>query len=109
LFLVSVAPWALLRTSVARAVHPAWICLLVLLSLPVGYCVVHFGPSWFNSDWAGAVVTMALVAVAYSAGVSGLIAARGGQAASPGLAYAVCGGFAFLAMGFVAWAILFLT
>ena len=108
LFLVSLPSWALLRTSVVRAVHPAWICLLALSSLPLGYCVVHFGPSWFNSDQAGAVVTMALVSVAYSAGLAGLIAARRGQAAHPRLAYAICGGFAFLALGFVAWAILFL-
>ena len=108
LLLVSLPPWALLRASVVRAVHPAWICLLVLSSLPAGYCVVHFGPSWFHSDRAGAVVTMALVSVAYSAGVAGLIAARRGQAAKPGRAYGICGGFAFLAIGFVAWAILFL-
>ena len=108
LFLVGLPSWALLRASVVRAVNPAWICLLVLSSLPVGYCVVHFGPSWFNSDRAGAIVTMALVSVAYSAGVAGLIAARRGQAANPALAYGICGGFAFLAIGFVAWAILFL-
>jgi hypothetical protein len=107
-FLVSLPSWALLRATVVRAVNPAWTCLLVLLSLPVGYCVVHFGPSWFNSDRAGAVVTMALVSVAYSAGVAGLIAARRGQAANPVLAYGLCGGFAFMAIGFVAWAILFL-
>jgi hypothetical protein len=107
-FLVSLPSWALLRASVVRSVHPAWICLLVLLSLPAGYCVVHFGPSWFNSDRAGAVVTMALVSVAYSAGVAGLIAARRSQAANPGLAYGLCGGFAFMTIGFVAWAILFL-
>jgi hypothetical protein len=109
LFLVSLPSWALLRASVVKAANPAWICLLVLLSLPAGYCVVHFGPSGFNSDRAGAVVTMALVSVAYSAGVAGLIAARRGQAGRPGLAYGICGGFAFLAMGFVAWAILFLA
>lgn len=108
LSLVSLPAWALLRASVVKAVNPAWICLLVLASLPVGYCVVHFGPSWFNSDRAGAVVTMALVSAAYSAGVAGLIAARRGQTAKPRLAYVICGGFAFLAMGFVAWAILFL-
>ena len=108
LFLVSLPSWALLRASVMRAVNPAWIFLLALVSLPVGYCVVHFGPSWFHSDRAGAVVTMALVSVAYSAGVAGLIAARRGQTASPRLAYGICGGFAFLAIGFVAWAILFL-
>ena len=108
-FLVSLPSWALFRgASVVRAVNPAWICLLVLLSLPAGYCVVHFGPSWFNTDQAGAVVTMALVSVAYSAGVAGVIAARRGQAANRGLAYGLCGGFAFLAIGFVAWAILFL-
>jgi hypothetical protein len=108
MFLVSLPSWALLRASVVRAVNPVWTCLLVLLSLPAGYCVVHFGPSWFNSDQAGAVVTMALVSVAYSAGVAGLIAARRGQTASPRLAYGICGGFAFIAIGFVAWAILFL-
>ena len=108
LFLVSLPSWALLRASVVTAVNPAWICLLVLLSLPAGYCVVHFGPSWFHSDRAGAVVTMALVSVAYSAGVAGLIAARRGQTANPGLAYGICSGFAFVAIGFVAWAILFL-
>jgi hypothetical protein len=108
LLLVSLPSWALLRASVVGAVNPAWICLLVLLSLPAGYCVVHFGPSWFNSDRAGAVVTMALVSVAYSAGVAGLIAGRRGQTANPPLAYALCGGFAFMAIGFVAWAILFL-
>jgi hypothetical protein len=108
LFLVSLPSWALLRASVVKSVNPAWICLLVLLSLPAGYCVVHFGPSWFHSDRAGAVVTMALVSVAYSAGVAGLIAARRGQTANPGPAYAICGGFAFMAIGFVAWAILFL-
>jgi hypothetical protein len=106
--LVSLPPWALLRASVVRSVNPAWICLLVLLSLPVGYGVVHFGPSWFNSDRAGAVVTMALVSVAYSAGVAGLIAARRDQTANPGLPYGLCGGFAFMSIGFVAWAILFL-
>jgi len=89
-------------------VNPAWICLLVLLSLPAGYCVVHFGPFWFNSDRAGAVVTMTLVSMAYSSGVAGLIAACRGQAASPALAYGICGGLAFLAIGFVSWAILFL-
>jgi hypothetical protein len=104
--LVSLPSWALLRASVVRSVNPAWICLLVLLSFPVGYCVVHFGPAWFNSDQAGAVVTMALVSVAYSAGVAGVIAARRSQA--PILAYGLCGGFAFMAIGFVAWAILFL-
>jgi hypothetical protein len=109
LFLVSLPAWALLRASVVKAVNPAWVCLLALASLPVGYGFVHFGPSWFNSDRAGAVVTMALVSAAYSAGVAGLIAARRGQAANPGLAYAICSGFAFLATGFVAWAILFLT
>jgi len=108
LFLVSLPSWALLRASVVRAVHPAWICLLVLLSLPAGYCVVHFGPSGFNSDRAGAVVTMALVSLAYSAGVAGLIAARRGQTGNPGLAYVISGGFAFMAMAFVTWAILFL-
>jgi hypothetical protein len=51
---------------------------------------------------------MALVSVAYSAGVAGLIAARRDQTANPGLAYGLCGGFAFLSIGFVAWAILFL-
>jgi hypothetical protein len=106
--LVSLPSWALLRASVVRAVHPAWIWLLVLLSFPLGYCVVHFGPSWFNTDRAGAVVTMALVSVAYSAGVAGLIAARRGQAGHPGLAYGLCGGFAFMTLGLVAWAILFL-
>ena len=106
--LVSLPSWALLRASVVRAVSPAWICLLVLLSFPVGYCVVHFGPSWFNSDRAGAVVTMALVSVAYAASVAGLIAARRSQAARRGLAYGLCGGFAFMTIGFVAWAILFL-
>jgi hypothetical protein len=109
LFLVSLPSWALLRASVVKTVNPAWICLLVLLSLPVGYCVVRFGPSPFNTDRAGAVVTMALVSVAYSAGVAGLIAARRGQAAIPRIACVVCGGFALLAIGFVAWAILFLA
>ena len=107
-FLVSLPAWALLRASIVRTVNPAWICLLVLLSFPVGYCVVHFGPSWFHSDRAGAVVTMALVSAAYSAGVAGLIAARRGQTTNPRLAYVICGGFAFMATGFVAWAILFL-
>jgi len=106
--LVSLPSWALLRASIVRSVNPAWICLLVLLSFPVGYCVVHFGPSWFNSDQAGAVVTMALVSVAYSAGVAGVIAARRSQAAHSILAYGLCGGFAFMTIGFVAWAILFL-
>ena len=108
LLLLSLPSWALLRASVVRTVNPAWICLLALLSLPAGYCVVHFGPTWFNSDRAGAVVTMALVSLAYSAGVAGLIAARRGQTVRPRIAYVICGGFAFLAMGFVAWAILFL-
>ena len=108
LFLVSLPAWALLRASVVKAVNPAWICLLALVSLPAGYCVVHFGPSWFNSDRAGAVVTMAMVSAAYSAGVAGLIAARRGQTSNPRLTYVICGGFAFLAVGFVAWAILFL-
>jgi len=108
LFLVSLPAWALLRASVVKAVNPAWICLLALASLPMGYGVVHFGPSWFHSDRAGAVVTMALVSAAYAAGVAGLIAARRGQTTTPRLAYLICGGFAFLAMGFVAWAILFL-
>jgi len=108
LFLVSLPAWALLRASVVKAVNPAWVCLLVLASLPAGYCVVHFGPFWFNSDRAGAVVTMALVSAAYSAGVAGLIAARRGQTANPRRAYLICSGFAFLAIGFVAWAILFL-
>lgn len=85
-----------------------WICLLAVLSFPVGYCVVHFGPSWFNSDKAGAVVTMALASLAYSAAVAGVISARRDQASSSRLAYGLCGGFAFLAVGFVAWAILFL-
>jgi hypothetical protein len=107
-FLVSLPSWALLRASVIRAVNPAWIYLLVLLSLPVGYCVVHFGPSWFSSDRAGAVVTISLVSIAYSAGVAGFIAARRGQAANSGLAYGLCGGVAFISVGFVAWAILFL-
>jgi hypothetical protein len=108
LFLVSLPSWALLRASFVKAVNPAWICLLALVGLPVGYCVVHFGPSWFNSDLAGAVVTMALVSAAYCAGVAGLIAVRRGQTAHPRLAYVICGGFAFLVLGFVAWAILFL-
>ena len=108
LFLMSLPPWALFRARVVRTVSPAWICLLALSSLPAGYCVVHFGAPWFNSDRAGAVVAMALVSLAYSAGVAGLIAARRGQTVRPRLADAVCGGFAFMAMGFVAWAILFL-
>jgi hypothetical protein len=108
LFLVSLPSWALRRASVVRAANPAWICLLALLSFPVGYCVVHFGPSWFNSDLADAVVTMALASVAYSAGVAGLIAARRGQAPNPFLSYVLCGGFAFVTVGLVAWAILFL-
>jgi hypothetical protein len=108
LFFVSLPSWALLRASVVRAVPPAWICLLALASLPAGYCVVHFGPSWFRSDRAGAAVTMAVVGVASSAGAAGLIAARRGRTASPRLACLLCGGFAFLATGFVAWAILFL-
>jgi hypothetical protein len=107
-FLVSLPSWVLLRATDVRAVNPAWICLLVLLSFPVGYCVVHFGPLWFNSDQAGAVVTMALASVAYSAGVAGLIAARRSQTAYPGLAYGLCGGVAFMTVGLVAWAILFL-
>jgi hypothetical protein len=108
LFLVSLPSWALLRASVVKAVNPAWIFLLALVSLPAGYCVVHFGPSRFNTDRAGAVVTMALASAAYSAGVAGLIAARRGQADETRLAYGLCGGFAFMTVGFVAWAILFL-
>ena len=108
LLVLSLPSWALLRASVVRAVNPVWICLLAVLSFPVGYCVVHFGPSWFNSDKAGAVVTMALASLAYSAAVAGVISARRDQASSSRLAYGLCGGFAFLAVGFVAWAILFL-
>lgn len=108
LFLVSLPSWALLRASVVKAGNPAWTCLLVLLSIPVGYGVLHFGgPAWFSSDLAGAAVTIALASVAYSAGVAGLIAARRGQAANPSLAYALCGGFAFMIIGFASWAILF--
>lgn len=108
LFLLSLPSWALLRASVVRAVNPVWICLLAVLSFPVGYCVVHFGPSWSRSDKAGAVVTMALASLAYSLAVAGVISARRSQGASSVLAYRLCGGCAFLTMGFVAWAILFL-
>ena len=108
LLLLSVPSWALLRANVVGAVHPAWICLLAVASFPVGYCVVHFGPSGFNSDKAGAVVTMALASAAYSAGVAGVIAARRGEAAHSGLAYGLCGGLAFLIVSLVVWSILFL-
>lgn len=108
LFLLSLPSWALLRASVVRAVNPVWIWLLAVLSFPVGYCVVHFGPSWSRSDKAGAVVTMALASLAYSLAVAGVISARRSPAASTGLSYRLCGGFAFLIVGFVAWAILFL-
>lgn len=108
LLLVCAPPWALLRASVAGSFHPAWICLLVLLGIPVGYWVVHFWPARFRTDLAGAIVTMALVSVAYSAAVAGFIAARRGQSANSRLAYGLCGGFAFVTIGFLAWAILFL-
>jgi hypothetical protein len=91
-----------------KAVDPAWICLLVLASIPAGYAVIHFsGPVWLNSDLAGAVVTVALASLAYSAGVAGLIAARRGQTTNPSLAYGICGGFAFVILGLAAWVVLF--
>src|SRR6202162_5043509 len=99
---VSLPSWNLGRATAVTAVNLPWMCLLVLASVPAGYAVVHFGPARFNSDRSGAVVTMALASLAYSAGVAGLIGARRGPATPPALAFGLCGGFVFVVISVVA-------
>jgi hypothetical protein len=99
------APSVLSRSAPSqRPTALAWVWVLLIASVPTGFLVMQVpAPLWLNPDVVGGIVSLAMASVALALVVSQRASLGGSR-----LLYGMAGTVAFVVVGGITWAMLFL-